>query len=82
MCPQSVVACCDTETGHEVVGNGPDGSLELKWCPKSLDATVQRDADDKIDIQPVDMFIPVRLGDGRIGDVRLLGVILCVPIWL
>lgn len=77
-----MVTCGDTETGHEVVGNGPDGSLELKWRPKSLNATIQRNADDEIDIQPVDMLIPVRLIDGGIGDVRLLGVILGVSIGL
>lgn len=82
MCPQPVVACCDPEACHEVIGNGPDGRLELKRCPKSLNTAVHGNADDEVDVQPVDMLIPVRLGDWGVGDVRLFRIIFVVSIWL
>ena len=33
-------------------------------------------------IEPIDVLVPVLLGDGRVGDVRLLRVILRIPVWL
>ena len=33
-------------------------------------------------IEPIDVLVPVLPGDGRVGDVRLLRVILRVPVWL
>ena len=77
-----MVACCDTETGHEIVGNSEDGGLEQKRCPKSLNAAVQRNADNEGDIEPVDMLIPVCFGDGSVGDVRLFWIIFCASVWL
>lgn len=77
-----MVACCDTETSHEIIGNRPESGLELERHPKSLDAAINRYADDEGDIQPVDMLVPVRSGHGSFGDVRFLGVIFGVSVWL
>lgn len=77
-----MVACGDTKTSHEVVGNGPDGGLQLKGYPESLDAAIDRDADDEGDVQPMNVLVPIRLGDGSVGDVRLLWVIFGVSVWL
>lgn len=33
-------------------------------------------------VKPVNVFVPVRLGDGRIGDVRLLRIVLGVAVGL
>lgn len=82
MCPQSVVAGGDSETGHEIIDDSPDGSLDLEGCPERLHATVQRNADDQGDIQPVDVLVPIRLGDGGVGNVRLFRIILGVSIRL
>jgi len=30
MCPKSVITGCDSQPSGEVVGNSPDGSLELE----------------------------------------------------
>ena len=67
---------CDAETSHEVVGNCPDGRLQLERCPVRCDETVDWKANDESDVQPVDMFVPVGLRNWLLGDVRLLGVVL------
>ncbi len=67
---------CDTETSHEVVGNCPDGRLQLERCPVCRDEAVDRKANDQSDVQPVDMFVPVGLRNWLLGDVRLLGIVL------
>jgi hypothetical protein len=67
---------CDTETSHEVVGNCPDGRLQLKRCPVCCDEAVDWKANDESDVQPVDMFVPVGLRNWLLGDVRLLGIVL------
>lgn len=54
-----MVARRDTKTGHEVIGNCADGSLELKRCPDGLNAAVQRHTDDEGDIEPIDVFVPI-----------------------
>jgi hypothetical protein len=68
------LTCCDTETGEEVVDNGPDGGLELQRHPEGLDQPVQGDTNDEDDVQPVDMLVPVLTSDGRVGNMDLLGV--------
>ena len=80
MCPESVVAGSDAETGCEVVGNGPEDCLQLHRYPKGLYATIQRDADDEVDIEPVDVLVEVRLGHRRLCDVHLLRVVLGVSV--
>lgn len=65
----------DTEPGHEIVDHRPDGGLPLQWRPESHDAAKERDAGDEDDIQPVDVLVPVGLGQGRLGDVRLRDII-------
>ena len=67
-----MLTCCDTQTGEEVVDDGPDGGLELQRDPEGLDAAVHGDTDDEGDVQPVDMLIPVLTGDGGISDMDLL----------
>lgn len=47
-----------------------------------MNKAVHRDADDEGDVEPVDMFVPVLFCDGRLGDMRLLGIVLWISIWL
>lgn len=72
----------DTKTSCEVIGNSPDGSLELERGPVCCNQAVDRKANDQSDIEPIDVFVPVRLRDGLFGDVRLLRIVLLVTIWL
>ena len=71
---EALLTCCDTETGEEIVGDGPNGSLELQRHPERLDAPIQRDSNDEEDVQPVDMLVPVVAIDSRIGDMDLLSI--------
>ena len=82
MCPESVVTCRDTKAGGEVVGYCPKRCLELERNPDSLNEAIHRDADNESDIKPVDMFVPVLFCDGSLGDVRLLGIVLWISVWL
>jgi len=76
MCPKSVVTGCDTKTRHEIVCNCPEGRLQLKRRPVCCNKSIDGKADDEGDIQPVDMFVPVRLGNCLVGDVRFLRFVL------
>jgi len=80
--PESVVPSSDAETCAEVVDDGPHGGLPKERSPDGLDEAEGRDAKDEEDVEPVDMLVPVFLGDGLVGDVRLLGVVLWVPVGL
>ena len=64
----------DSETGEKVVGDSPDGSLELQWHPESLNTAIDRNSQDEEDVQPVDMLVPVLASQRCIGDMDLLGV--------
>lgn len=54
----------DPEAGHEIVNESKQSRLPKQWHPESLNAAVQRHADDQGDVQPVHMFIPIGSGDG------------------
>ena len=75
-----MISRCDAEAGCEVIGNSPDGRLELERYPKGLYAAAEWNADDEGNIQPVDVLVPVCTGHGRFGNVWLLWVILGVSI--
>ncbi|KAI6876604.1 Acyl-CoA [Hortaea werneckii] len=77
--PQPVVAGGDTEAGSEVVRNCPDSGLPPQRRPRGGDETSDGNADNEDDIEPVDMLVPVFLGQRRLGDVWLLRVIVLVP---
>lgn len=65
---------CDTKTGHEIVGNCPDSSLDLQRSRVCSNQAIDRNANDERNIKPVNMLEPVGLGDRLLGDVRLLRV--------
>jgi hypothetical protein len=77
-----VIASCDTETSHEVICYSPDGGLELERSPIGSNEAVDGNSNNQGDVEPIDMFVPIRLGDGLLGDVRFLGIVLLVTIWL
>lgn len=52
VCPETMVACCDTETGPEVVYDGPESGLPFERGPESRDAASEGDADDEGDLIP------------------------------
>ena len=66
---------CDTKTSHEIICHGPDRRLPLQRHPPSLDQTIDRYANDECDVQPVNMLVPVGLGDGGLSDVWFLGIV-------
>ena len=70
----------DTEAGGEVVGNGPDGGLELERNPVGLYAAIERNANNEGYIEPIDVLVPVCTGHGCLCDVWLLRVIFGVSI--
>lgn len=68
----------DSDASHIIIGNGPDGSLELERDPAGLDQAIERNEEDEGDVKPVDMFVPVRQIDRCVRDVRFLdGVVGC-----
>jgi len=75
-----VIACCDSQPRGEVERNCPDGGFESERCPKSLDATVDRNANDEDDVEPVDMLVPVRPRNGSLCDMLLLWLIFGVSV--
>jgi len=62
----------NAQAGVEVVEDSEGGGLEAERRQIGTDATHQRDEDDEIGIQPVDVFVPVAPCYGIFGDVRLL----------
>jgi len=80
MCPKSVITSCDSQTSHEIIRNRPGCSLPMQWCPVCGNETVDRQANDEGDIEPVDVLEPVGFRDGLFGDVRFLGIVLLVAI--
>lgn len=75
MCPESVITCGDAQTGGKVIQNGPDGGLCLEGDPEGLDTAIQGNSDDEVDVEPVDVLVPVGACHGGVGDMDLLGVI-------
>ena len=70
-----MIPCGNTEASGEVVGNGPDGGLELERNPVGLYAAVQRNANNEGDVKPVDVLVPVCTSHRCLCDVWLLRVI-------
>lgn len=77
-----MVSSGDAQTSGKVVGNSPDGSFELQGSPVGRNTSSQWDADNEVDIQPVDVFVPVRSGHWCLCDVNFLGVIFGISVGL
>jgi hypothetical protein len=60
-----------TETGTVVVDNSPDGSFKSQGRPYGGNAAHERNTPNKVDIEPIDVFVPVGDGYGQIGDMGL-----------
>jgi len=75
VCPQTVVASSDAETGCEVVRNGPNGGCEPERSPEGGNAASHRNADDERDIEPIDVLVPISAVHRGIGDVRFVWVV-------
>lgn len=71
---------CDTETCHEVIGNCPSSSLPLKRSPIRGNEAIDGNTDNECDVEPVDVLVPVGLGDGLLGDVRFLRIVPLVSV--
>ena len=81
MGPQSMVSSCDTKTGCKVVGNGPQSGLQIQRSPDGLNTAIEWYANNEGDVEPVDVLVPVRLGDWCFSDVHLLRIVLGVSVW-
>ena len=66
----------DAETGHEVVGKGPDGGLPVQRSPVGHDHTVDWNTDNESDVKPVNVLIPVRGSHWKLSDVWLRWIVL------
>ena len=54
-----MVASSNTQSSGEVVDHTPDGGLPMQRGPESGDAASERDPDDQVYIEPVDMLVPI-----------------------
>ena len=54
-----MVASSDSKTRSKVVSNAPYGSLPIQRRPESSDAANERDANDQVHVEPIDMLVPV-----------------------
>lgn len=54
-----MVTSSDSEPRSEIVSNTPYGGLPIQRRPESSDAANERDANDQIDVKPIDMLVPV-----------------------
>jgi hypothetical protein len=73
---------CDTKTSHKVVCDSPDSGLPLERRPVRSNESIERNSHNESNVKPVDVFVPVRSRDGLLSDMRFLGVVLLVTIWL
>jgi hypothetical protein len=64
-----IIAWRRTHAGEEVVEDGPDGGWQTQGRPDGGNAADQRNASDEVDIEPVDVFVPIGPGDWHVGDV-------------
>jgi hypothetical protein len=60
-----------TKTSAEVVENGPESGLEPQWSPDGSNASHEWDSNDEVDIEPVDVLVPIVEGDGGVCDMGL-----------
>ena len=82
VCPQTMVSGGDSQTSSEVVGNGPNGGLEIERSPGRVDQTNDWNTDDESDVEPVDVLVPVLACDWGVGDVSLVWTVVLVAVWL
>lgn len=73
---------CDSKTGHEVIRDGPNSSLPLERRPVRSNESIDRNSNNESNVEPVDVFVPVRLRNWLLSDMRFLGIVLLVTIWL
>lgn len=72
MRPQTVVSRGDAEPGVEVEKDSEYGCLQIQGGEVGADAAHERDEDDEVGAQPIDVLVPVAPCYGILGDVRLL----------
>ena len=70
-----MIASCDTQASAEVVNHSEESCLPPHWRPEGLDAAIERNTDYQCDVEPIDMLIPILLGNGLVCDVRLLRIV-------
>ena len=75
MSPETVISTRNPKASREVVKERPDGRLQVQRNPDGLNQTVEGQANDKEDIEPVDVLVPVLSGNGIFGDVLLAGIV-------
>lgn len=77
-----MVSGSDAQSSGEIIEDCKESGFELQWHPESLDAAVQRNADNEGNVEPVDVFVPVRPGHRCLCDMWLLRIIFGVSIRL
>ena len=56
---QPMVASSDSQSGCNIVDDAPENGGPVERGPESGDAANQRDSDDEVYIEPIDMLVPV-----------------------
>jgi hypothetical protein len=70
--PETVVTSGNSKPGAEIVQNCPKSSGESQGSPDGSNAADEWNASDEIDIEPIDMLVPIIPGNWSIRDMRLL----------
>lgn len=65
----------DSKSSSEIVCNSEQSRLPLDRRPDSLNATIERNADNESDIEPIDVLVPIGLSNRRVSDMGFLGVV-------
>ena len=54
-----MITSSDSKPRSEIISNAPYGGLPIQRRPESSDAANQWDANDQVDVKPIDMLVPI-----------------------
>jgi hypothetical protein len=51
--------CCDSQSRHKIVNDGPHNGLGLNWSGKPAINAEKRYSNENNDVQPIEMLMPI-----------------------
>ena len=54
-----MIASSDSQSRGEVIDDTPNGGLPKQRCPEGSDTANEWNPNDQVDVEPVDMLVPV-----------------------